>query len=101
MAWDLGVFACLGYLCESRNRPLTYLTLAMSALLILAWCVFQPGLDQYRGLSGLDTALFALLSTQLLLEKRRQRDWLAFALFAVLPVLNLSVGCRMRWRQSW
>jgi membrane associated rhomboid family serine protease len=47
-------------------------------------------LDQYRGLSGLDTALFALLNTELLWQRYRERDWTAVAVLATLLTLMLG-----------
>jgi rhomboid family GlyGly-CTERM serine protease len=88
IAWDLAVFAGLGYLCESRYRCLTYLTLALSTAFISCHCVMH--LEQYRGLSGLDTALFSLLGTLLLWQRYRERDWPAVAVFATL--LSLMLG---------
>ena len=73
LAWDASVFAVLGVMCERRNRTATLACLGIAALLIPAavWLLL-PEIATYRGLSGLDTALFALLGMMMLSEKRRE-----------------------------
>jgi rhomboid family GlyGly-CTERM serine protease len=64
LLWDLLAFVALGIACERRNRAAFHATLAVSALLIpLAVWVFAPEVVAYRGLSGIDSALFVLLLT--------------------------------------
>ena len=71
LAWDLLAFVFLGLACERRNRRAYHATLLASALFIpLAVMLFAPRIVAYRGLSGLDSALFALLLAQ---EFRRNR----------------------------
>lgn len=67
LVWDLAVFVGLGAACEMRSRRRTAWTLALAAPLI-AWGapLWTPGLETYRGLSGLDAALFTLLATRCL-----------------------------------
>ena len=70
LVWDVLVFLALGAVCELRDRRRLLLTLAVSALAIsLALTILAPGLVTCRGLSGLDSALFALLAA----------DWLGWA----------------------
>ena len=61
-AWDLAAFVVLGALCERAGRARFVVCLGTSALLIPAalW-LWQPSLSSYCGLSGIDSALFALL----------------------------------------
>ena len=73
--WDLIVFAALGAVCERINRSRLVVCLVVSAVLIpCAVWLLAPGLTFYRGLSGLDSALFTLLLSMLawpaILEKR-------------------------------
>jgi len=76
LAWDLLVFFGLGCLCERPNRQRFLAAIIASILLIpLAICLITPNLDTYRGLSGLDTALFALLSVTTLRTAARERNW--------------------------
>ncbi len=73
LVWDAGVFAVLGVLCERRHRRATLACLGAAAVLIPAatW-LLVPEIRTYRGLSGLDTALFALLGVMMCAESFRQ-----------------------------
>jgi rhomboid family GlyGly-CTERM serine protease len=87
LAWDVAVFAALGALCERRSRRRFLVCAVGSALAISAvlW-ICEPQLGRYGGLSGIDSALFALLAVDLTREQwrdgRRSGVWLALALFA-------------------
>ena len=61
--WDVLAFAALGVACERRNRVRFISCVITSALAISAsvWLML-PDLQIYRGLSGIDSALFALLT---------------------------------------
>ena len=62
LLWDLAVFVGLGAACEQMNRSRYLAGLTLSAILIpLTVLVLLPGIETYRGLSGLDSTLFALL----------------------------------------
>ena len=76
LAWDLGVFIVLGALTERANRArfLACLGAAAATISVAVWW-FAPGLAVYRGLSGLDSALFALLVVTVLHEKLAERRW--------------------------
>lgn len=67
LAWDLTVFVGLGVACEmqSRGRTAVALLLALSALAV-GVPLLTPEIVTYRGLSGLDAALFALLAARCL-----------------------------------
>ena len=95
LAWDVSVFAVLGVMCERRNRTATLACLGIAALLITAavWLLL-PEMATYRGLSGLDTALFALLGGMMLSEKRREGScgWVA-----VIFVLLLGMVAKIAW----
>lgn len=83
--WDLAVFLTLGLICERRLPRPFLLCLALASLSIpLAVHYFEPHLQTYRGLSGLDSALFALLATTLLRDKLRHRQWLPASAIAAL-----------------
>jgi hypothetical protein len=62
LAWDLIVFLALGILCERRNRRGFLQCITISGLTIIGavaiWC---PNITVYRGLSGIDSALFGWL----------------------------------------
>jgi rhomboid family GlyGly-CTERM serine protease len=66
LAWDALVFAALGIACARRDVRAFHATLLASAALIpFAVSAFAPQVSAYRGLSGIDSALFALLLVQL------------------------------------
>ena len=76
LLWDVAVFFGLGVACEPRNRWRFVLCVAAATFLIPATVfVFAPGIGIYRGLSGLDSALFSLLAVSVFLEKLEQRQW--------------------------
>jgi rhomboid family GlyGly-CTERM serine protease len=59
---DAAVFLVLGLACEIRSPRRTRLAIGLGSILIpISLFLFAPELDRYRGLSGLDSALFALL----------------------------------------
>jgi rhomboid family GlyGly-CTERM serine protease len=71
LAWDALVFLILGIACARRNRGAFQATLLASILVVpIAVLAFAPNVTTYRGLSGIDSALFALLLT---MESRRSR----------------------------
>jgi rhomboid family GlyGly-CTERM serine protease len=85
LAWDIGALVALGLVCESISRRAVAVALGSSMLAISAavWA-FQPQFEIYRGLSGLDCALFGLFATSLLQERRTAPVLLgAFALLGV------------------
>lgn len=85
LGWDLAAFALLGTLIERRSRRLLVATLATSALAISAavW-FFEPDLATYRGLSGVDSALFATWAMLVVRQaihahRRRTALWIGIA----------------------
>lgn len=73
LAWDVAVFVLFGSLCESRSRSAYFGTLLLASVLISL--AMPRGIVHYRGLSGIDSALFALLTLSLAEEAFRARDW--------------------------
>lgn len=73
--WDAIVFAGLGALCERRHRLSWAICVCVSVIAIppglLALC---PETMTYRGLSGLDSAIFALFVVHSLKDSWRQSD---------------------------
>ncbi|UCF33685.1 MAG: rhombosortase [Phycisphaerales bacterium] len=79
VVWDVMMFFTLGVLCEQLRRGAFVACVAASALLIpLLSAVALPQMQYYRGLSGLDSALFVLLAVQLI-RMNRSRDRVVFA----------------------
>jgi len=74
LLWDTFALGVLGVMCERRSRSRWLVCLIASAVAIpLAVLVLQPEMATYRGLSGLDTALFTLLAVGMLREKWSER----------------------------
>ncbi len=74
--WDALAFVVLGALCELSDRRAFLTCLAFSAAFIpLSIGVLMPEVDAYRGLSGIDSALFVLAAVILLRENRGARRW--------------------------
>jgi rhomboid family GlyGly-CTERM serine protease len=74
--WDTVAFVALGVLCERiHRRRFLYCTLgAAVAISAAVWCLL-PSMSLYRGLSGIDSALFALLAVQVLRDAWPRRNW--------------------------
>jgi len=66
LLWDAVMFALLGFVCERRDGRAYRRCLLTAAILIpLGLLILEPRLATYRGLSGIDAALFVLLARQL------------------------------------
>ncbi|MBI2919837.1 MAG: rhombosortase [Planctomycetes bacterium] len=100
LLWDAAAFAFLGTLCERDSRPRFLAALALAALAIpAAILLVHPALPSYRGLSGLDSALFALLTATIVRERAAEGGWgwvavtcAVFALFLGKLVFELATG---------
>ena len=100
LAYDLFAFVLLGWLCLERGIVRTLGALSTAALVIpVAFMAWHPELEVYRGLSGLDAALFALLAGSILREgideRLPRRVWLggaALAGFAAKIAFELATG---------
>ena len=70
LAWDLAAFVVMVALAWRASPRRTLATLAAAAALIpLAVWFVLPGMTHYRGLSGLDSALFMLIAVRLVREE--------------------------------
>jgi rhomboid family GlyGly-CTERM serine protease len=93
LAWDVGALLALGIACGLREPRKTLATIAGSLLLIgpVLFCL-RPDLATYRGLSGVDSALFGLLMVSLASESRRGfRSFLLVGLTAFVAKLSYEV----------
>ncbi len=65
--WDVGMLVVLGVLCESRHRA-RFVAAILAAVIAISSAVLllQPSLATYRGASGIDTVLFAMLASLML-----------------------------------
>lgn len=90
LAWDALAFAGLGLACARRNLLAFHATLLASVILIpLAVFAFAPHVSAYRGLSGIDSALFALL----LVHARRSKVAIVCAIgFVAKIAFEMTTG---------
>lgn len=87
LIWDLAVFICIGSLCENSDARSFRRTLLISSIVVpLLVLISAPELQCYRGLSGLDSALFGLLVTRLLWQSVRRGDRRGTGFYAVFLV---------------
>ena len=92
--WDVLMFVVLSGMLELRSRFALCLTLVASAAAISAsiWTA-QPNVDVYRGLSGIDSALFTAVALTIWFDARARRDLLlANAALATLAALLAKIG---------
>jgi rhomboid family GlyGly-CTERM serine protease len=84
LVWDTGAFALLAWLLPARSPRRWFVHVVGAALFISAgvW-LLQPRFEIYRGLSGVDCALFGALLVERLRAARRERDRLALAIVAL------------------
>src|SRR5688572_20636125 len=76
LVWDGLAFAALGIACARRNRQAFHTTLLASVFVVpAAVFLFSAEIDSYRGLSGIASAMFALLLVDSIRSERR--PWLA------------------------
>lgn len=74
LLWSGGAFLVLGIVCELRSRRrFLATTLAAAVAIPVALRMFQPDLQYYGGLSGIDSALFGLICAQDLCTHVRNR----------------------------
>jgi len=86
--WDVGMFALLAPLLELRDRRVFVVTLAVGAFVIpLGVLLLSPDITTFRGLSGIDTALFGALAVLLYRELRERNDRRGLAILAVQVAL--------------
>ncbi|MDA2926456.1 rhombosortase [Acidobacteria bacterium AH-259-G07] len=91
LLWDLLMFVALGALCEQASRGRFCACILSSAVLIpLAIWIALPELTTYRGLSGIDSSLFALLAVMELKDGVSNRCWLR--VMALSAAVLLFIG---------
>lgn len=98
--WDLVAFAVLGPLVECRSRALFARTVLASAAAISTGVWFlAPTFEAYRGLSGVDSALFGAVVAWIAGDGIARRTWrgampalAAGVVFAVRTVCEVASG---------
>lgn len=92
--WDVLTFLVLGTLCERISR-LRFCTcvLGSTVLIPVALWITMPQLETYRGLSGIDSALYVLLAVTLLKDEVHGKRWgWMIALSGLLVAFVAKVG---------
>lgn len=85
--WDAAMFALLGTLCERHGRAAWSACCLVSSLVIAcAVLTWQPEIALYRGLSGIDTALFVLFAIDVSADRWNGRDWKSLAVISALLI---------------
>lgn len=84
--WDALMFVVLGAAIELRSRRVFVAVTALSALAVSATVWLATPLTIYRGLSGIDSALFVLLAVWYLLDRQQSRSDLP----ALIPITLLA-----------
>ena len=100
LLWDVFAFAVLAGLCERAGRTRLLACIIASALSIsLGVMVIRPDMPLYRGLSGIDSALFTLVALEMvkrsLIDGDRQRVSIVVAClvaFMLKVVFELLTG---------
>lgn len=103
LGWDLLVFAVVGRALELRGRRRAFLTCTVLSALLISGGVFvlRPGMDEYRGLSGIDCALVTLIAVDLLRQSLRERQrGLSLALAALLAAYLGKVAFELATGQT-
>lgn len=93
LCWDVLMFMVLSMPCEQEHRW-GYLVCVLSAALLipLGLWLLMPDLRTYRGLSGIDSALFTLLAVGLCKQAYRARRW---GWLTALVVLCLAFSAKV------
>jgi len=87
LLWDGLALGFLGWLCERESRASFLRCFVLSALLISLTLWFAaPWMTTYRGLSGVDSALFALVAVRLAREAVANQKWNQLTLVAIVAV---------------
>ena len=92
--WDAAALLFLGWILERDDRRVLLCCIGLSAVLIpLVVHLGLPELATYRGLSGLDSAVFVLLAVTLFRKCRAEGDRLwAWGCVAMLLAFAVKVG---------
>lgn len=94
LAWDVAVLVGAGVVAETMSRRRMVVCVVGSILAISAavWRAL-PEMERYRGLSGVDTALFVLVATQVVTGALDRKRWLGAigGSVAILAVVGKTV----------
>jgi rhomboid family GlyGly-CTERM serine protease len=89
--WDLLMFVVLGAICERQNKKLFGVLLVIMATIVSLTVMFAcSDISEYRGLSGIDTGLFAWLTITQLRTSLAGRDRYFAAFWATSGLLLIG-----------
>lgn len=94
LLWDAAALVVLGALCEREQRRAFAVCVGVTAVALSAclW-IAMPDLANYRGLSGIDSAVFVFLAVLLLRESLAAgENWWSAGILAVLCGFGLKVA---------
>jgi rhomboid family GlyGly-CTERM serine protease len=85
--WDALALGALGWMCEREGVARLLATVAAAALAIpLTLSFAQPQMPTYRGLSGIDSALFALLAAIIARQAIKEQEGLRLGMAILISV---------------
>ena len=91
LSWDLFMFVLVGMICERRGKLAFATVLLLSAISIPMFvAALVPAVDSYRGLSGIDTALFGFAALLLIDESAKEQNWMSLGIYGFLFVGMLA-----------
>lgn len=97
LRWDVAALLILGSLAERDGRSNFALTLAAAALAIgVGIWAGRPDLETYRGLSGIDSAIFGLVCARLVNDGWRVRHGFSVAVGA-LALAGFTMKCAVEF----
>lgn len=92
--WDVLAFVGFAAVCERQSRSAFFLCLLSAALVVpLAVWLTHPEILIYRGISGLDVALFLCAACTYFLDNFGRQKWLAAALAGMAITIFLGKTC--------
>jgi len=98
LLWDVLMFGILGAMIERRSRGWFLATfLGSAAAISLALWFGQAGIEHYRGLSGIDSALFTFAMLMMLDEARQARR--SIAVWAIVA-LGTGFAAKIGWEAA-
>ena len=83
--WDALAFAVLGWMCEREGMG-RFLSCVIISAAIIPLCLWlaEPQMKTYRGLSGIDSALFGILAVRMGQGAITDRNWLRLGFICVI-----------------
>ena len=89
--YDVLMFALFGAWCYKENKKAFFsIIIAVPLITSAAILLFNPEMYLYRGLSGIDTGLFAYTAVAILKKARKNHDNIIFSASVVMLVLLMA-----------